>query len=245
MKTLEKSRQSDSEQMELSVTSSPPDFHAKIYQSPESNQELTERAAAYGQSALEFLGKFDHVTQSLKTSQRCLVETMGDGFSEYSGTFPRSGMMQNGTVYRLETLCPLRRERPTNGIGSGLFATPTEKANMWQTLVSDDAVNRTKGKYNNRGEPKLSAQVKMYPTPTTRDHKDGSAKSCANVPANGLLGRVAVEGTESGSLNPQFVEWLMGYPMDYTRVELLPESKTGLADSKHLATQSFRKSRKR
>ena len=30
-----------------------------------------------------------------------------------------------------------------------------------------------------------------WPTPTTRDYKDGDAQSCANVPTNGLLGRVA------------------------------------------------------
>jgi hypothetical protein len=29
----------------------------------------------------------------------------------------------------------------------------------------------------------------MWPTPTTRDYKDGTAKSCKNVPVNGLLGR--------------------------------------------------------
>lgn len=28
-----------------------------------------------------------------------------------------------------------------------------------------------------------------WPTPTTRDHKDGDAQSCANVPINALLGR--------------------------------------------------------
>lgn len=29
----------------------------------------------------------------------------------------------------------------------------------------------------------------MWPTPTGRDYKDGTAKSCENVPVNGLLGR--------------------------------------------------------
>jgi len=75
----------------------------------------------------------------------------------------------------------------------------------------------------------------MYPTPTTRDWKDGSASSCANVPANGLLGRVVHQrpyptptanrrnGLQShgvnvvtGSLNPTWVEWLMGYPLGWT-----------------------------
>src|SRR5690606_21247600 len=30
---------------------------------------------------------------------------------------------------------------------------------------------------------------RMWPTPTARDYKDGTAKSCKNVPVNGLLGR--------------------------------------------------------
>jgi hypothetical protein len=59
----------------------------------------------------------------------------------------------------------------------------------------------------------------MWPTPTTRDWKDGTAESVKNVPLNSLLGR-AVHGltaqTESkGSLNPQFVCWLMGYPQEH------------------------------
>lgn len=35
----------------------------------------------------------------------------------------------------------------------------------------------------------LSQRIHMFPTPTTRDHKDGTAQACANVPVNGLLGR--------------------------------------------------------
>ena len=37
---------------------------------------------------------------------------------------------------------------------------------MWQTPVADDAVERKAGKWNSRGEPKLSAEVKLWPTPT-------------------------------------------------------------------------------
>jgi len=71
-----------------------------------------------------------------------------------------------------------------------------------------------------------------WPTPTTRDHKDG--KECPNVPLNALLGRVAwltanpqaaritADGTmltgcsagmeSGGQLNPAFSGWLMGFP---------------------------------
>ena len=62
---------------------------------------------------------------------------------------------------------------------------------LWQTMVQDDALERQGGKVNSRGEPKLSAQAiqaSAWPTPTTRDHKDGGF--CPNVPVNGLLGRM-------------------------------------------------------
>jgi hypothetical protein len=71
-----------------------------------------------------------------------------------------------------------------------------------------------------------------WPTPTSRDHKDG--KECPNVPLNALLGRQAwltanpqaaritadgkmltgcSAGMESGGqLNPAFSAWLMGFP---------------------------------
>jgi hypothetical protein len=87
---------------------------------------------------------------------------------------------------------------------------------LWQTPVSDDLVDRENGKFNSRGEPKLSAQVKMWPTPTGRDHKDTG--DCENVPDNGLLGRVVQPTKENGSLNPAFVEFLMNYPKDWTRL---------------------------
>jgi hypothetical protein len=76
------------------------------------------------------------------------------------------------------------------------------------------------------------AQASGWPTPTTRDHKDG--KECPNVPLNALLGRVAwltanpqaaritADGTmltgcsagmeSGGQLNPAFSGWLMGFP---------------------------------
>jgi len=95
----------------------------------------------------------------------------------------------------------------------------------------------------------------MWPTPTSKDWKDGSAESCKNVPVNSLLGRAihwptpssnngtggctglaggagnrkklyAMLGEEEGkkmgsqSLNPYWVEWLMGYPIGWTDLEL-------------------------
>jgi hypothetical protein len=88
----------------------------------------------------------------------------------------------------------------------------------------------------------------LWPTPTARDHKDGTAKSCQNVPENCLLGRAvhtrwppptASRGgmepdgktgrkltTEvGGQLNPPWVEWLMGWPIGWTDLKPLGMDK--------------------
>jgi hypothetical protein len=160
---------------------------------------LPASAVAYGQKSPDWLASYDPNTFSWKTSQRSFLED----WTKFSGTWPRSGMMRNGIAYRLPPLVPL-----TGATASGL----------WQTPVADDAVDQAAGKFNSRDEPKLSAQVKLWPTPTvngnynrkgasakagdgletavqlwptptSRDWKDGSAKACENVPVNGLLGR--------------------------------------------------------
>ncbi len=77
-----------------------------------------------------------------------------------------------------------------------------------------------------RGQPQDSRsdqRGRMWMTPTARDHKDG-ATSLANTPVNGLLGRQVLVTPMAGSdtseprrtLNPLFVEALMGWPTGWT-----------------------------
>ncbi len=54
----------------------------------------------------------------------------------------------------------------------------------------------------------------MWPTPTSRDYKD--IGDCSNVPNNYLLGRVVKPSKTEGSLNPDWVETLMGIPVGWT-----------------------------
>ena len=67
---------------------------------------------------------------------------------------------------------------------------------------------------------KLEESVAMWPTPTARDWKD-SGKAVINSDRNLLPQKVARSNKEKwvksgGSLNPTWVEWLMGYPSGWT-----------------------------
>ena len=162
-----------------------------------------ESVPACGATWRGSLARFDPASLSWKTAQRSLL-----GDSELSSvTWPRSGMTAAGQCWELPTL-----GRTTSATASGWWPTPTTQDNvqvrgvgaaanapsrgttlggavrMWQTPVADDAVNRAKGKWNSRGEPKLSAQVLCTDEPT------------------------------GGQLNPMFVEWLMGFPPGWTEL---------------------------
>lgn len=193
-----------------------------------------------GQSSGELLARFDPGSSQLRTSQACLVS----GWTPYSATLPRSGMMLSGTVYQLPPSAPL-----TGVTGSG----------SWPAPRANDAEKR--GNIAIKARNGLPAAVKMWPTPTTRDWKDGSAQSCENVPANGLLGRVVhqfptpraqsargsgpsrignkadLQTVVGGSLNPDWVEWLMGLPTGWTEVSGWKSRKAPRASPKASKTE--------
>jgi len=70
---------------------------------------------------------------------------------------------------------------------------PVEFVQMWPTPTSGRADQEMSPSQENRHTLNLAQIVQiragLWPTPTTRDYKDGSAESCKNVPVNGLLGR--------------------------------------------------------
>ena len=68
----------------------------------------------------------------------------------------------------------------------------------------------------------LQTAVKYWPTPSTRDYKGGYIGGRVR---NGKVSRdtldVAVQHTDNqektnGTLNPTWVEWLMGFPIGHT-----------------------------
>lgn len=132
MKTCETSQPSDWQQMELDVsTSSAEGSRARIFPSPVRWPGSMLNEADYGRKSLVWLARYDHHTSSWKTSPTCLLATTGDGLGAFSGTWPRSGMMQSGTAYRLPTLA-----RRMDATVCGLLPTPSGVSNHGQNHVS-------------------------------------------------------------------------------------------------------------
>ena len=192
-------------QAELPLTFCAEDSLAKTLAPPERRSASKASASkardhGYGENMPVLLARYDLNTQSWRTSQLCLE---GD-LAMYLETFPRSGMTQNGTAYRLPPLVRLTKET-----ASGLWPTPT----------SADCRGTTGG--NMRSS--LRTEVKMFPTPTTMDAKDrGCLKhGCIQkrLAEGKQLGLSQVASPISGTLNPTWVEWLMGYPIGWTELK--------------------------
>lgn len=116
--------------------------------------------------------------------------------------------------------------RPIDETAYGLWRTPatTEPGVSQERLLNADGTPWTPGQRAYDRETGRLCQVglshearAMWPTPTSRDHKDGPF--CPNVDTNGLLGQTqsgSPEQTEKrGALNPEFPCWLMGYPPEW------------------------------
>ena len=211
MTMYEQSQQSDWLQTELELMSLQAASPAKTYQSQETKQEYkTEREAAYGQSAPVCLGSFDPNTPSLKTSQTCLMENGELGLSEFSGTFPRSGMMRSGTVYQLPNLA-----RTITEIGSGLLPTP----------VASDMGSASQKRIEEAGHPKAALREAVF-WPTPNASQGGTTGNWKPVRDSGHTVQLSLaqsvrnlriqQGKPFGGLNPTWVEWLMGFPLGHT-----------------------------
>ena len=112
-----------------------------------------------------------------------------------------------------------------------MFPTPTagceeggEQSNRVEQTKSGGFILRKKNKPNMTFGAKLSDAMlymeKMYPTPTARDYKDiGYNPSWKPKQQKSIPTEVLKNNTHGGKLNPHFVEFLMAYPMNWTKVE--------------------------
>lgn len=178
------------------------DSLARILALPENKQGLAKKhVVASTVKSSASLGWFDPVTCSWKTSQQSFLTDL----EQYLETWPRSGMTQSGYAYELPIV-----GRITLEIDGGYLPTPTVSSG------AQVAWNKTPGQTVGTT---LAGYVRYWPTPLARDSRTvrGGARTANSLGTEPLITQVAeVEGLEDGALNPDWVEWLMGFPIGFS-----------------------------
>lgn len=141
----------------------------------------------------ESLAIFDHVSFSWKMCQPSLYE----GLIEFSWSSMRWGMTRGGQLSLPQALAPV-----TKGIDGSYLPTPV--ACIYGSNTSPNSTNKRLG---------LSQLVSkgLLPTPKSRDFK-GSGGNMKSPDLAHMVG---------GSLNPEFVEELMGFKIGWTELDVL------------------------
>jgi len=211
MKTSEHSQLTlfDSEELTASISSAEA-FPAKTFPSLESELALRVRDLVFGQSSPGSFATYDPNSSSWKTSEACFLLD----WDEYSETWPRSGTIVGGIASQRQPLVP-----PISANASGSSGTEER----WPTPQASD--NRQRGTQNATArrlemgkQIGLEAAVKFFPTPTRHTAKEnGYPAEYTRRTVN--LGAIFVDREKStGTLNPDWVEWMMGYPVGWTRL---------------------------
>ena len=212
-------------------------FHAKTSAPQGGAQELTESAPAYGHTCGGLFAKYDHSESKWKTAQ-CSLLADSDEFSE---TWPRWGSMRNGESF-LRPIPTL----PIYESESGLWPTPTVCGNynrkgasassgdglatavaMWPTPTASLGTKggRVTPRKGREGGTLIEAvSARRWPTPCASASKGSSPASLVRKSgASRENDRIdhAVMASDGGQLNPEWVEWLMGWPIGWTELKPL------------------------
>jgi len=168
-------------------------FPASHSQLPDNKREK-QTSGICGPIPFASLEKSDQNGHSWRTSQLCLL---ADTLEPYSETWPRAAMMRDGKCYRQPKL-----ELPISEIGSGYLPTPTAMDTIHMEIPHD------------KRSPTLVKAVDRYPTPMAQDAK-GKGNSPSQQDKNELAVIVTTGESGSGQLNPDWVAWLMGWPIGW------------------------------
>jgi hypothetical protein len=137
--------------------------------------------------------------------------------------WPRSGTTHNGIAYQRQPSAPRTSATEYSlSLHETMEWTPTATANqmapsmrqrnpglrLWPTPTTKD---RSQEPPNRKGGISLGTAARLWPTPVARDHK--------GVGMKGQLPTTVWQSEGSGSLNPEWVEWLMGFPIGWTDLE--------------------------
>lgn len=213
-------------------------FRARTSAQQAKAQGLTEPEAACGTTWPASLARLDPASSLWKTHQHSLLE----GLEEFSETWPRWGLMRNGECWERATLA-----HRTSESASGSWQTPVadDSVNrvkgkwnsqgepklsaqvMFPTPLANSHTGAGHGP-NKKGSPNLQTVVAMWPTPVATMSKGSSPAALTRKNgqdrSNDRLDH-AVMASDGGQLNPDWVEWLMGWPIGHTDLKPLATAR--------------------
>lgn len=219
------------------------DFPVRTSALRDQETDSTESAPGSGERWRGSFARYDRASSSWRTAQCSLL---GDSI-EYSETWPKCGSMLNGVCYLQPMLAPSIYAKE-----SGLLPTPTtiDTGSRFNRSASNGAAlcptlgamarfdlwptPTVKGNYNRKGLTSKSGdglataviQRERWATPLARDFKGPgmSKKRRAQRSPDNLCSQVR-ETDGNGRLNPNWVEWLMGWPIGWTALQPLEMGK--------------------
>lgn len=101
-------------------------------------------------------------------------------------------------------------------------------AKMWPTPLATDGSKGGPNQKGGKGDLRLSSAVHQFPTPTATNTKAHHMRGADNGKE-----REARSYGETGQLNPNWVEWLMGWPLGWTDLKPLATDKCRNAQRRH------------
>jgi hypothetical protein len=152
--------------------------------------------------------------------------------------------MRNGVLYRRPPLVRITRE-----IVSGLLPTPRAsrssynyshgkivynlpgmaRFNLWPTPTVNDAQNSNLAPSQLKRRSLIGEIMRSFPTPSANGFgNEGSRKILKDRVEDGTIcpdEKRKMEAGHGGQLNPNWVEWLMGWPIGWTDLQPLAMDK--------------------
>ena len=218
------------------------DFHAKTLAQPEKAQELKETNPQCGNTWQGSLARLDPSTSLWRTAQCSLLEDLELSLQ----TFPRWGSMQNGALYQLPILVQTISVKEfgsepnnetffhtpnTTGLDGGSNGRKALKKRMQlptpTSSIGGANHNSPTTIAGKRFGMNLAGYAQKWPTPTAHNAKEINAPSEANRNTPTLAAQVG------GTLNPTWVEWLMGWPLGWTDLKPLEMDKSLYVQQQH------------
>jgi len=197
------------------------DFRAKTSQLQEKEMDLKDNDQECGEKWGGLLARYDQDAFLWKIPQCSLLEDS----IECLEIFPKWGLMQNGVLWEQTPLGPITKETEF-----GSWPTP----NAWDGKRgprSEENLKNKKHQINLITAVQIKERIK-WPSPKARDWKDGTSEGLMNRQSPDL-GKVVGQSKQTGSLNPTWVEWLMGWPLGWTDLKPLEMDKSLCVQQQH------------